>query len=259
MSDKKWETRVTNVAPNMIMLRGYPIDDLMGKVSYAEAFYLTLMGELPEPSHKKVLDAILVSSLDHGVTPPSANAAMTVASTGSPLNAAIAAGVLAISRFHGGAIEGCMKVLTEAVRSAEAEGQTLVEAAVALVAQYKEAKKRIPGFGHRYPTNDPRTARLFEIAKEEGVCGQYVNMALAIEKSLHEVSGKRLPINVDGAIAALLCEMQIDTLMANAFFIASRLPGLVAHIVEEIKTQKPMRRIITADAEYTGHKRRCLG
>jgi len=256
MSDSTWETKITDVAPNRIRLRGYPIDNLMGKVSYPEAFFLAITGELPKPEYRRLLDAILVSSVDHGVTPPSANAAMTVASTGNPLNAAIAAGVLAISRFHGGAIEGCMNILTQAVGKMQAEGQSVEQAAASIVRQKKEAKSRIPGFGHRYHTDDPRTRRLFELAKEEGVWGQFLEMAVAIEKALLDISGKNLPINVDGAIGAVLCEMGIDPEIANAFFIASRLPGLVAHIQEEMTTQKPMRRIVAADARYTGSSER---
>ncbi len=252
MSEQTWETKITDVAPNRIRLRGYPIDNLMGRVSYCEAFFLAITGELPRPEHGRLLDAILVSSVDHGVTPPSATAAMTIASTGSPLNAAIAAGVLAISRFHGGAIEGCMEVLTQAVAKTQTCGLSVEKAARGVVQENKEARRRIPGFGHRYHTDDPRTRRLFELAKEEGVWGRYLDMAVAIEKALFEASGKRLPINVDGAIGAVLCEMGIDPKIANAFFIVSRLPGLVAHIHEEMTTQKPMRRIVPADARYTG-------
>jgi len=252
LSDKTWDTKITDIAPNRILLRGYPIDNLMGRVSYPEAFFLTIMGELPKPSYARVLDAILVSSVDHGVTPPSASAAMTVASTGNPLNAAIAAGVLAISRFHGGAIEGCMNLLIDAVSRMRAAGASLEETAGDIVREYRDAGRRLPGFGHRYHTDDPRTRRLFEIAKQEGVSGQHLDMVVAIERALHEASGKRLAINVDGAIAAVLCEMGVNPALANAFFITSRLPGLVAHIYEEITTQKPMRHIVPDQARYTG-------
>ncbi|MBN1591892.1 MAG: citryl-CoA lyase [Candidatus Coatesbacteria bacterium] len=256
--DKTWETKVTDIEPNKIRLRGYPIDNLMGRVSYPEAFFLAIVGELPRPGYRKILDAILVSSIDHGVTPPSANAAMTIASTGNPLNAAIAAGVLAISKFHGGAIEGCMETLAYGVVRVESSGMSVEEAARKIVIESKELKQRVPGFGHRYHSNDPRSLRLFELAKEEGVWGKFTEMAVAVEKALFENSGKKLPINVDGAIGAVLLEMGIPPSLANAFFITSRLPGLVAHIVEEKSTQKPMRRIVTADAIYTGPPERLV-
>ena len=259
MSDKTWETKITDIAPNRIRLRGYPIDNLMGRVSYPDAFFLAITGELPKPGYRKLLDAILVSSVDHGVTPPSANAAMTIASTGNPLNAAIAAGVLAISQFHGGAIEGCMNVLNDAVARMEADNLSLEKAATRVVQENKEAGRRIPGFGHRYHTDDPRTRRLFELARDDAVWGRHLDMAVTIEKALLEISGKHLPINVDGAIGAVLCEMGIDPRLANAFFIASRLPGLVAHIQEEKTTQKPMRRLNPADAKYTGPAERRVG
>lgn len=88
MSDKTWDTKITDIAPNRILLRGYPIDNLMGRVSYPEAFFLTIMGELPKPSYARVLDAILVSSVDHGVTPPSASAANEHTGRGAEENSA---------------------------------------------------------------------------------------------------------------------------------------------------------------------------
>ena len=109
MGDNQWKSGITKVEPNKILLRGYRIDELMGKLSYAEIIYLTMKGELPGEAEGRMIDAILVSSVDHGVTPPSTLAAITTASTGTPINASIAAGVLAISRYHGGAIEDCMK------------------------------------------------------------------------------------------------------------------------------------------------------
>ena len=109
MTDKTWKTAITEIEPNKIKLRGYPLNELMGNRSYADVVYLALRGELPTPKVGKLIDAMLVSSIDHGVTPPSALSAMTVASTGAPLNSAVAAGILAISKFHGGAIEANLR------------------------------------------------------------------------------------------------------------------------------------------------------
>ena len=103
MSQEKWSTSITAVQPNEVRLRGYRIDDLMGEISFAQVIFLTLTGELPTEKQARLIDAILVSSIDHGVTPPSCQAARTATLTGSPLNAALAAGILAISRHHGGA------------------------------------------------------------------------------------------------------------------------------------------------------------
>ncbi len=98
MGEEKWKTAITDVKPNKIVMRGYPVDELLGKISFARAIYLVLKGEFPSPEVGTLIDAIFVSSIDHGASPPSILAARTVASTGGELNSAIAAGVLAISR-----------------------------------------------------------------------------------------------------------------------------------------------------------------
>jgi citrate synthase len=105
MSEDSWKTTITKIEPNKIVIRGYQVDQLMGKLSYPQIIFLLIKGELPNKSVGKMLDAILVSSVDHGVTPPSCQAAITAASTGASLNAALSAGILSINEFHGGAIE----------------------------------------------------------------------------------------------------------------------------------------------------------
>lgn len=257
MSDLSWNTGITQIKPNEVRLRGYKIDELMGKITFAQAIFLALKGELPDQKVAKLLDAMLVSSIDHGATPPSALAARTVASTGADLNAAVAAGVLSINRYHGGAIYDCMGILLEALDRVKDTKQPVQDVAAELIAEYKAENKRIAGFGHRIHTNDPRTAKLFSLAKELGVAGKGVETILAMKK-VFEDSGKALPINVDGAIAALLVDLEMPRELANAFFIMARVPGLVAHVYEEQTTQKPMRRIHPTDHVYNGPPERSL-
>lgn len=252
MTEAQWKTAITKIEPNKILVRGYPIDQLMGKVNFGQMVYLLFKGELPSENQGKMIEAILTSSVDHGVTPPSALSALTVASTGAELNAAVAAGILAISKFHGGAIEDGMYLLQEAKEKMETENIGMEDAAKKVILMYKEKKKKLSGFGHRLHTNDPRTAKLFQLAKEYGISGKYISIALSIRKILEVNIGKELPINVDGAIAAVLCEMDFDPKLANAFFMIARLPGLVAHINEEKTRQKPMRKIDPSDFEYDG-------
>jgi len=252
LSAKTWETKITSVEPNRILVRGYPIEELMGTVSYPDAVYLLLMGELPNPAHSKMVEAILVSSVDHGVTPPSTLSSMTVASAGAPLTAAIAAGALAISRHHGGAIEACMNVLIAGVRRQRQERLAPDKVAEAIVEEHRAQRRRIPGFGHRYHTDDPRAKRLFELARREGVWAEHIELASQVQAALRHSLGRPVTINVDGAIGAVLCELGFPPALANAFFVISRLPGLVAHIYEEVTTQRPMRRIDPDGAVYTG-------
>jgi citrate synthase len=250
--DLHWKTAITSVQPNKIRLRGYAMDQLMGKISFSQAIYLVLKGDLPSPEVGRLMDAIFVSSVDHGAGPPSVLAARTVASTGAELHAAIAAGVLAISRYHGGAVEEGMNLFLTIARRATEKKISDDAAAREILAEMKARGERASGFGHRVHTQDPRTAKLFALAAELGLAGTYVRIARAVEDVLKQTMGKPLPINVDGAIAALLCDLGIPPEIGNAFFIIARVPGLVAHIQEERTRMRPMRKIHPSDFEYDG-------
>ena len=256
MSDLHWCTEITSVQPNELRLRGYRIDELMGRVTFGQAVYLALKGELPAPEVGRLMDAMLVSSIDHGATPPSALATRTAASTGATLSASIAAGVLSINRFHGGAIEDCMRLILEAQGRLD-EGSP-EEVTARILAEMKAQKKRAPGFGHRIHSDDPRTKRLLALADELGVSGEGVALARAFEKGLEESLGRRLPLNVDGTLAALLVDLGFPPELGNAFFIIARVTGLAAHAHEEMTGQRPMRRIHPTDHEYTGPEAREL-
>jgi len=250
--ESRWKTAISEVKPNEIRLRGYRIDELMGCVTFAQAIYLALTGALPSPEVGRLLDAVLVSSIDHGATPPSTLAARTAASTGAPLNAAVAAGVLSINRYHGGAIEDCLRLLLDVIERAGGADDALAQAADQLVAEARAAGRRLPGFGHRLHTADPRTTRLFALADEAGVAGQGLRSVRAVAQALAAQSGRALPINVDGAIAAILVDLGIAPGLANAFFIMARVPGLIAQVYEEQTRERPMRVVDPTGAEYDG-------
>src|SRR5881394_2263669 len=193
-----WNSGITRIEPNRVAVRGYDIAELMGRVSFGAAVYLILTGELPKPEVVRLMDAILVSSIDHGATPPSALAARTVASTGAALSAAVAAGIMSINRHHGGAIEDCARQLKKIADRATTESISMEESATRTLAAMRETGERMSGFGHRVHTKDPRSARLFELAREAGVDGVHMKAARAVEKSFG-AARKTLPINVDGA------------------------------------------------------------
>lgn len=258
MSDLHWKTAITKIKPNEVRLRGYRLDELMGNISFGQAVYLALKGELPSEGVGKLIDVILVSSIDHGATPPSTLSAITVASTGAPLNSAVASGILAISRYHGGAIEDCMGVLLQTDEKKNAKQISITKAAEEIVDEYRQAGRRISGFGHRIHTQDPRTKRLFQLAKNFNIDDNFIKIIKAIEVALENRFNKNLPINVDGAIAAILCELEFSPMLANAFFIIARVPGLVTHIYEEQTRYKPMRAIHPQNHEYDGPEDRSL-
>jgi citrate synthase len=250
----RWQSALTSIAPNTILIRGYPVDEMMGRLSFAEAVYLLLMGELPSPAIGRMLNAVLVSSLDHGVTPPSTLAARNVATSGAPLKDSVAAGILAFGPHHGGDIESCMRFLDTGL-SLVRNGATMQQSAETLADSCLKDGQTPPGFGHRFHTRDPRAARLFQMALELELEGEHIRMIRAIERVLDarkEEHGRQLPVNVDGAIAAISADLGFAYELGNAIFLISRLPGLIAHAHEERTRQSPMRQIDPKDHGYDG-------
>jgi succinyl-CoA synthetase alpha subunit len=248
-SDLHWSTAITAIQPNEIRLRGHRIDELMGEVTFSQAIYLALTGQMPSDAIGRIIDAIFVSSIDHGASPPSTLAARTVASTGAPLNAAVAAGILSINKHHGGAIQACIEMVQEVLKSVTDE-HSIAQSAADLVASYRQSKQRLPGFGHRVHTSDPRTARLLGMADELGLAKEGIAAIRALEAAPAQQAS--LPINVDGAIAAILHDIGITAELGNAFFMIARLPGLVAQVQEERTRERPMRQIHPSDHDYDG-------
>jgi len=248
MENNQLKTNITRIEPGSIRIKGYDIAELMGHKTFAEVVYLILKGELPNASEAAMMEAILVSSVDHGVTPPSSLATRVVLSGGNPLNAAIAGGILTIGDSHGGAMEQCAKILQEWA----AKGDSVEAIAQLLAIHIKSTKMRMPGYGHRLHRVDPRTVRLFEIAAKNNFTGKHISLARALESQLVSESGKKLPINVDGAIGAVMSDMGFDYRIGKGFFIISRCAGLIAHAYEELTRYKPMRKLGLTDYEYDG-------
>ncbi len=252
-----WNTGITQVEPNKLVTRGYKQDELMGKVPFSHVVYLLFKGDLPDEKTGKLFDAMITASIDHGPTPPSAQAARIVCSGGVPLPTAVAAGLMAVGDFHGGAIENAMKILYGLVEKKNKEGKSIEEVAKETVVEFKEKKKIMPGLGHRIHTDDPRTKKLFSMAKELGVAGDHTSMFQAFQAEFVKSSGKELPINVDGALAALACDMGFDYRLGKALFLIGRIAGLVAHVYEEQTREKPMRKF-DPEFQYDGPAERPL-
>jgi citryl-CoA lyase len=248
MSNGELKTAITKIEPGSIRVKGYNITELMEKKTFAEVVFLLLKGELPGLAEAKMMEAILVSSVDHGVTPPSSLATRVVVSGGNPLNAAIAGGILTIGDSHGGAMEQCARILQEWA----AKGDDMKAIAEQLVKHIKATKMIMPGYGHRLHRVDPRTVKLFEIAKKYNYSGKHIELAKALEDRLLTSSGKKLPINVDGAIGAVMSDMGFDYRIGKGFFIISRCAGLIAHAYEEMTRYKPMRKLALTDYVYDG-------
>jgi citrate synthase len=256
-----WSTGLTSISPNRVLVRGYRLDDLMGRASFAEATYLLLTGELPSPTVGRLVDVMLVSFIDHGATPPSTLAARHTATTGASIRGAVAAGVLGFGRFHGGDALACRMLLDQGLALTH-EGKTFAAAAKALADQLV-AQEDIPppGFGHRYHTVDPRATRLLQIAHELEFDHSYAQMLRALEHALQQhpaLKDQPVPVNIDGAIAAVCGDLGLPPEVADALLIISRVPGLAAHVLEEQRREAPMRVIDPTRHTYDGPKERAL-
>ncbi len=259
VTDSKWRTALTGIEPNRILLRGYPLDELMGRLTFGETIYLLLMGECPTPGIGRLMEAMLVSFIDHGATPPSTLAARNTASAGAPLRSCVAAGVLGFGRYHGGDIESCMQFLDAGLELVRA-GSSYKDAAQEMVTRWQATGESVPGFGHRYHTRDPRAARLFQMALELEIEGGHIQMIRAVEMLLGSERGTQpaIPVNIDGAIAAVCGDLGMPPDVANALFIISRVPGIAAQAQEERERQQPMRQIDPKDHIYDGPSERRL-
>jgi len=256
----EWRTAITRIQPNRILIRGYLVDELMGRLSFAEAIYLLLRGELPTPSIGRLFAAVLVSSIDHGVTPPSTLAARHVATSGAPLRNCVAAGVSGFGIYHGGDIESCIHFLQTALGDVRA-GMSYHAAAEKLVTRCLDETSPCAGFGHRIHTSDPRAGRLLQMAHELELDGEHVRMVREIERVLEarpDAKEHPHPLNIDGAIAAVCADLGFPPELGNALFIIARVPGLIAHAHEEQQRQRPMRQIDPKDHVYDGPPERRL-
>ncbi|HEX6207256.1 MAG TPA: citryl-CoA lyase [Actinomycetota bacterium] len=248
LPEKPWRTAIGRVSPNEILVRGYDLIELIGTRSFGDVTYLLLSGELPEGNEGRMVEAMLVSAAEHSIVAPSVAAARYIASTGVPLQAAVSVGVAGMGDFHGGAVEAGAAMLREAGElSADPS-----EAADGIVRAIRERGERIPGYGHVVHDPDPRARRLFEVAEDLGLRGRWCAIAQEIEPATERHLGRRLAMNVDGAMAALLLELGLDPGLGKAFYVIGRTPGLVAHVHEERTRERPYRDPGWENVEYDG-------
>ncbi len=252
-----WKTAISEVSSGRILIRGYDLADLIGRATFAEMLWLVTMGERPSPEVGRVLDAVLVSAVEAGAQSHCVLAARTVASCGVPVTTAMAAGALTIGKYHGGAVEGAMRQLI-AIRTEVRSGSASLEEACRVAVEARLARReRLAGFGSRvHKEIDPRAETLFRITREAGFAGGYPELARAVERALEAKAGRKLPMNIDGAYAAILCEVGFRPELANALFLLSRSVGVMAHACEEQARMRPRRSIHPVDWEYDGPAQR---
>jgi citrate synthase len=236
-----WRTAIATSDATNIWIRGHAVTSLMTGATFTDAIVLLHLGRLPSPGERRLLDAVLIGVADHGAGAPSCAAARLAASGNrSSISSAVAAGILAIGDDHGGAGSNTMQLIADGLRAAAEEGLTPADAARRAVDQAVTEKKRLPGLGHRVHTTDPRVKVLFDLARSEGVAGDGVHFMEALEAEARSRI-KPLPMNIDGALAAILHDMGFTPAAGRFLFIVGRVAGLTAEVAEEYEREKPMR------------------
>ncbi len=236
-----WRTGITVSDEKSIFIRGYDVTSLMTQATFTDTIYLLHQGRLPTKDERRLFDAILIGVSDHGPAAPSAAAARIVVSGNrQSLEAAVAAGVLAMGDAHGGAAYECVQMIGEGLDLARRESISMEDAARRIAAEAKSRQKRLPGLGHRVHTDDPRTHVLFTMARECGLARDGIAFMQALEDAVRDLI-RPLPINIDGALSAVLFDLGFLPSIAKLVFIIGRVAGVTAQVIEEYMREKPMR------------------
>jgi citrate synthase len=224
-------TSIATSDAKRILIRGVDlVDELIGNVSFTEMFLLQLTGKRPPAAHVRILDAVLVTLMEHGITPSVIATRLIYHSAPEALQSAVAAGLLGVGSTFIGTMEGCAGFLEEMLAAPEG----LEARALAIATRHREAGKAVHGFGHpHHKPDDPRTPRMLAVAEGSGVPGRHIEALKVLSRQVDAVYGRHLTINATGASAALLGEIGIPQKVMRGVAVVSRSAGLVGHIYEE--------------------------
>jgi citrate synthase len=261
-----WRTGIIDMSPGVIRFRGYAIEELVGRISFAQMIWLMTRGELPSRAQGELLEAALTAGVDHGPQAPSIAIARMAATCGVGLNNAVASALNVLGDVHGGAGEQTVE-LFQAIAERIARGDGESAAVQAALADFNARHgKFIPGYGHRFHPVDPRAPRLLELvdaaARDGTVDGRFARIGRAVEAALAErKGGKRIPMNIDGATAVIYAELGFPAPLARGLFCLSRAVGILAHAWEQTlqggRNKGPMPRQVLPT--YDGPAPRPLG
>ncbi len=232
-----WDTSIIDIHPGKIAIRGYPIEELIGRVRFPDMIWLMLRGELPSRGQSDLLEAALVPGVDHGPHAPSIAISRMAVTCGLPLNGAMASAINVLDDIHGGAGQQCMELYREIDAVAGAAGDIVAAASVVIQRHRDAGEKIVPGFGHRFHPIDPRTAPLFAlVAKAEAagvVTGRWASIGRAVEVALKGITKRHIPMNIDGITAVIFCELGFEPELGRGLFVLSRSVGILAHAWEQ--------------------------
>jgi citrate synthase len=217
-----------------ILVRGRDLtEELIGRISFTDHFWLLLAGTLPTAAQRRILDATLVAIAEHGLVPSVQASRMTLAAAPEALQGAVAAGILGCGSVVLGSSEAAGRLFA-AIAALIAAGTAPKDAATSVIVEYRTARRAIPGYGHPlHKDSDPRASRLFAVAAEVGSAGTYIEIARQVERLLPDLIGKPLALNVSGAIPAVLLDAGYPLGALKGVPILARTAGLIAHLLEE--------------------------
>lgn len=253
MTQKAWRTAISNFDDDTITIGGYRVRDLMKNLDFGGTLFVLYQQRIPSQQESRLLNALMISVVDHGIVAPSA-VSRIVAASGVPLQACVAAGILTIGDVHGGAGEQVARRMREWVSEARQAGAALSDKAAEIVAGAKARKEIIEGYGHPlHPAGDERVDTMVEMAREMDLVGPHLELALAIEEQIQARAGRRIPLNVDGAMAAILMDLGFDWRLTRLFVFVPRAAGIAGHAVEETVRERGWRVVATHDdVDYDG-------
>lgn len=236
-AEEWWQTSIIEMMPGVIRLRGYEIQDLIGRISFPAMIWLMLRGELPRDEQAELLGIALGAAVDHGPQAPSIAIARMAATCGVGINGAMASAINVLGDVHGGAGEQALAFFGDI--AVAMDGGSAIEDAVSaqLDRFFAETKGYVPGFGHRFHPVDPRAPRLLEVTRDFAargvVAGRFADIAEAVESGIARRKGKHIPLNIDGATAVIYGELGFPPPLTRGLFVLSRSVGILAHAWEQ--------------------------
>jgi citrate synthase len=239
MSTPPPTTSIATHTAEDVFVRGRSLcRELIGKLTFTEMTYLHVTGRVPTPAQTAMVDACLVTLMEHGLTPSALATRLVYSSAPEALQSAVAAGLLAVGSAFVGTVEGCAALLERLLGVADAapEARQVAE-------EHRAARRPVPGFGHpEHKPDDPRSVVLLELAETRGVAGSHVMALRALAAAVDDVYGRHLTINATGAVAAILADCGLPAEILRGFAVLARCAGLVGHVHEE--QHKPAMRAI---------------
>jgi citrate synthase len=237
---EKQTTSIATSTPDDVFIRDKSLcKELIGRVSFTEMIYFQILGRMPTPAQVAIVDACLVTLMEHGLTPSALATRLVYSSAEEAMQAAVAAGLLAVGSRFVGTTEGAGELLARIV----AAGDEGAAEARRIALAFKSEKKSIPGFGHPFhKPDDPRSPVLLALARQHGVAGAHVRAVELLSSELDAALGKHVTLNATGAIAAVLADAGVPRQILRGFALIARAAGLVGHVHEE--QQKPAMRAI---------------